>query len=154
MSRVAPQPDRPTRRRAARGTLVLGLLVCLPRLIVAWLVLPPAFDVLLVALTLLFVAGLLVIAVAVFRFQALRTDVVWPIGVVGAVAVLVSGIVVRLAPAGTAAPLDYDGGLLAPPAAIAYQYLYLLLGAMSQLGLMLIVGAVGVAITHRRSARG
>ena len=38
----------PTRRRSgAAASLVLGLLVCLPRLIVAWLVLPPAFDVVL-----------------------------------------------------------------------------------------------------------
>ncbi|WP_375387329.1 hypothetical protein [uncultured Amnibacterium sp.] len=151
MSRVAPQPDRATRLRRARGTLILGLLLCLPRAVLVWFV-SPALDLLQVVTTLVFVGGLLVIAIAIFQLRALRTEAVWPIGLIGVASVAIAAVAVLLVPPGTA-PFAYGGSLIAPPAAAAYQYGYLLLGAMSQLGLMLIVGAVGLAITHRRSRR-
>jgi hypothetical protein len=151
MSRVAAQPDESARRRTARGTLILGILICVPRLVLVWFA-RPVVDILQVATTLLFVGGLLVIAFAIFRYRSLRGPSVWPLGVAGVVCVAVAGILLKVFPAGQA-QLAYDGGVLAPPAAIAYQYFYVALGAMSQLGLMLIVGAVGVAITNRRSRR-
>lgn len=151
MSRIAAQPDPATRRRQAHGLLVLGLLACLPRVVLVWFV-SPALDIWQVVATLVFVGGLLVLALAIFQFRLLRTEVVWPIGVIGVVAVAIAAVVVLLVPPGTA-PFAYSGSLIAPPAAVAYQYLYLLLGAMSQLGLMLVVGAVGLAITHWRSRR-
>lgn len=151
MSRVAAQPDEASRRRAARGTLILGLLILLPRLVLVWFA-RPVVDILQIAATLVFVGGLLVIAFAVFRFNALHGPSVWPVGVAGVGCVLVAGVLVVLFPAGQA-QIAYDGGVLAPPSAIAYQYAYLALGAMSQLGLMLIVGAVGIAITNRRTRR-
>ena len=143
MSRVAAQPDEAARRRTARGTLLLGLLICVPRLVLVWFA-RPVVDILAVGTTLVFVGGLLVIAFGDLPVQgAARTERLAArrrrrgerAG---------RGIVLRLLPAGQA-QIAYDGGVLAPPAAIAYQYFYLLLGAMSQLGLMLIVGAVGVA---------
>jgi hypothetical protein len=151
VSRVAPQPDEASRRRTARGTLVLGVLICLPRLVLVWFA-APVVDLLQIAATLLFVGGLLVIAFAIFRFKALRGPSVWPLGVAGIVAVLVAGVLVQVFPPGRS-QIAYDGGVLAPPGAVAYQYLYVLLGALSQLGLMLVVGSVGVAISNRRSRR-
>ena len=152
MSRIAAQPDEAARRRTARGTLLLGLLILVPRLVLVWFA-RPVVDILAIGTTLVFVGGLLVVAFGVFRFKALHGPSVWPIGVAGAVSVLVAGVVLRLLPPGQA-QIAYDGGVFTPPAAIAYQYFYLLLGAMSQLGLMLIVGAVGIAITNRRSRKG
>jgi hypothetical protein len=151
MSRVAQQPDGAARRRTARGTLLLGILICVPRLVLVWFA-RPVVDILQVATTLLFVGGLLVIAFAIFRYKALRGPSVWPLGVAGVVCVLLAGILLKVFPAGQA-QLAYDGGVLAPPAAIVYQYCYVALGGMSQLGLMLIVGSIGVAITNRRSRR-
>ncbi|MBW4040892.1 MAG: hypothetical protein HIU86_02020 [Acidobacteria bacterium] len=151
MSRVAPQPDEAARRRTARGTLILGILICVPRLVLVWFA-RPVVDILQVATTLLFVGGLLVIAVAIFRYKAIRGPSVWPLAVAGVVCVLLAGVLLKVFPAGQA-QLAYDGGVLAPPAAIAYQYGYVALGGMSQLGLMLIVGAIGVGITNRRSRR-
>jgi len=151
VSRVAEQPDPATRLRRARGILVLGLLACLPRVVLVWFV-APVLDLLQVIATLVFVGGLLLVAIGVFNLRLIRTRTVWPVGVIGAVSVAVAAIVVRLVPPGTA-PFAYGGSFVAPPAAVAYQYGYLLLGAMSQLGLMLVVGAVGLAITHRRSRR-
>ena len=151
MSRLAAQPDPATRRRQARGLLVLGLAGCLPRIVLVWFV-SAALDLWQVVATLVFVGGLLVIAIAIFQLRLLRTEKVWPIGVIGAVGVAVAAVVVQLVPPGTA-PFAYGGSLIAPPAAVAYQYFYLALGAMSQLGLMLIVGAVGLAITAWRSRR-
>jgi hypothetical protein len=151
VSRVAAPPDPIASRRAAWGTLVLGVLFCLPRLVLVWFA-RAVFDVLQIGSTLLFVAGLLVIAIAIFRFRALRTERVLAIGVAGAIGVAVAAVVVAVAPPGSA-QVAYEGGLLAPPAAIAYQYLYVALGGLSQLGLMLVVGAVGVGITHWRSRR-
>jgi hypothetical protein len=151
MSRVAPQPDLPTRRRRARGTLILGILICLPRFVLVWFV-SPLFDLLQIAATLLFVGGLLVIAIGIFQLRLLTTRVVWPIGVIGALGVVAAAIIVQIAPPG-GARIAYEGSVIAPPAAVAYQYVYLVLGGMSQLGLMLIVGAVGLAITNRRSRR-
>jgi hypothetical protein len=152
VSRAAPPPDREALRRRARRFALGGLAACLPRLVLVWFVLPPAFDLLLVAVTLLFVGGLLLLAIAIFQAAALRTGRVLPIGVAGAVGVVLAGIVVRAAPAG-GSPVAYDGGVLAPGIAVLYQYAYLLLGAMSQLGLMLVVGTVGVALSRRRSNR-
>jgi hypothetical protein len=152
MSRVAPPPQKDVLRRRARRALLIGVACCLPRVVLAWLVLPPAYDLLLIAVTLLFVGGLLAIAIAVFQFVALRTERVLPVAVVGALAVLVAGVVVGMFPA-QGAPVAFDGGLIAPVAVVLHQYLYLLLGAMSQLGLMLVVGAVGVAVTRLRTRR-
>jgi hypothetical protein len=151
VSRVAQQPDEAARRRTARGTLLLGVLICVPRLVVVWFA-QPLVDILQIATTLLFVGGLLVIAIAVFRYKALRGPGVWPLAVAGVAGVIVAGVVLKVLPPGQA-QIAYDGGVLAPPAAVAYQYFYVLLGAMSQLGLMLIVGAIGVAITNRRTRR-
>lgn len=152
MSRIAPPPEPAVVRRRARRALLIGVALCLPRLVLAWLVLPPAFDLLLIAVTLLFVGGLLAVAIAVFQFVALRTERVLPIAVAGAVGVLLAGVIVTAFPA-QGAPVAFDGGLVAPAAVVLHQYLYLLLGAMSQLGLMLVVGSLGVAITRLRSRR-
>jgi hypothetical protein len=152
MSRVAPPPEPAVLQRRARRALLIGVACCLPRLVLAWLVLPPAYDLLLIAVTLLFVGGLLAIAIAVFQFAALRTERVLPIALVGVVAVVAAGVVVGLFPA-QGAPVEFDGGLVAPVAVVLHQYLYLLLGALSQLGLMLVVGSIGVAVTRWRTRR-
>jgi hypothetical protein len=80
------------------------------------------------------------------------TDRVLPLAVAGLAAVVVAGVLVRAFPA-QGAPIPFDGGLLAPVPVVLHQYLYLLLGALSQLGLMVVVGAAGRAITARRSRR-
>jgi hypothetical protein len=152
MSRVAPPPQKDVLRRRARRALLIGVACCVPRLVLAWLVLPPAYDLLLIAVTLLFVGGLLALAIGVFQYVGLRTDRVLPVGVAGALAVVAAGVLVEAFPP-QGAPVEFHGGLIAPVAVVLHQYLYLLLGAMSQLGLMLVVGAVGVAITRWRTRR-
>lgn len=152
MTRVAPPPEPAVLRRRARRAMLIGVACCLPRIVLAWLVLPPAYDLLLIAATLLFVGGLLAVAIAVFQLVALQTERVLPIAAVGALAVLLAGVLVGMFPA-QGAPVEFDGGLIAPIAVVLHQYLYLLLGAMSQLGLMLVVGSIGVAVTRWRSRR-
>jgi hypothetical protein len=146
MSRVAPPPEPAVLRRRARRALLIGIACLLPRLVLAWLVLPPAYDLLLI------VGGLLAIAIAVFQLVALRTERLLPIVVAGVAAVVVAGAVVSAFPA-QGAPVAFDGGLIAPAAVVLHQYLYLLLGALSQLGLMLVVGSIGVAVTRWRTRR-
>jgi hypothetical protein len=151
MSRVAPEADEPTRRRAARGTVILGLLLLVPRLVLAWFA-GPILDLLQVAAVLVFVGGLLVIAFGIFRYRMLRNGRIWPIAVIGAACVLLAGILVTTFPPGKA-QIAFEGGVLVPPSVIAYQYLYFALGAMSQLGLMLLVGSIGSAVVAYRSRR-
>ena len=152
MTRVAPPPEPAVLRRRARRALLIGVACVVPRLVLAWLVLPPAYDLLLIAVTLLFVGGLLAIAIAVFQFVALRTERVLPIVVAGLAGVVLAGALVSAFPA-EGAPVAFDGGLIAPAPVVLHQYLYLLLGATSQLGLMLVVGSIGVAVTRWRTRR-
>jgi hypothetical protein len=152
MSRVAPPPEPAVLRRRARRALLIGVACVVPRLVLAWLVLPPAYDLLLIAVTLLFVGGLLAVAIAVFQFVALRTERVLPIVVAGLVGVVLAGVLVRAFPA-EGAPVAFEGGLVAPAPVVLHQYLYLLFGALSQLGLMLVVGSIGVAVSRWRTRR-
>lgn len=130
---------------------MLGILICVPRLVLVWFA-RPVVDILQLATTLLLVGGLLVVAIALFRYKALRGPSVWPLGLAGVLCVLAAGVLVAVLPPGQA-QIAYDGGVLAPPAAIAYGYFYLALGAVSQLGLMLIVGTIGRAIMNARTRR-
>ena len=61
MSRGVPQPDPAVQRRGIRRLAVVGAVLCLPLVVSAWLVLPAAFDVVLLVLPFVYVAGVLVL---------------------------------------------------------------------------------------------
>ncbi|MFD1721122.1 hypothetical protein [Amnibacterium endophyticum] len=139
--------------RTVRRLLVVGVALMLPRLVLVWFLLPPAFDLLLVVATLVFVAGLFCIAAALIRHQLRRGRRLLWTGLAGLALVLLAGLVIGVAPAGGDA-VAYDGGLLTPLPVALYNYLYLAVGAASQLGLVLLLGSfatgVGRLLARRR----
>lgn len=152
MSRVAAPPSLEERRRRLHLAVLLGVVLALPRFVVAWLVLPPAFDLLLIAVTLSLVAGMVVLAASLARLWLLRSPRVLPVAITGLAVLLIAGLVVRIWPP-VGAAVAFEGGLFAPPSVALYLMLYLMLGALSQFGLFLLIGSAGLAITRTRTAR-
>lgn len=140
--------DPALRRRRILRALVIGLLLLVPRIVLAWLVLPSQYDLLQVVATLVLVAGLFVIGAAIIRLRLPRS--LLPVGLVGAGLVVLAGVVLRLLPPSGDAVV-YTRGLVAPPDRALQIWFYLLDGALWQLGLVLLVGAVGAAIARRAS---
>lgn len=137
-----------------RTALLVGGLLLVPRIGLAWIA--SADPVAQLVATLLLVAGLFVLGGALIRIWLSRHERVLPVALVGVGLVLVAGLALRVRPPGEGDPIRYSGGLLAPPAAALEQWLYLLVAAASQLGLVLLVGSVGVALARwagRRAAR-
>lgn len=153
MTGVAVPPSLEARRRRLRLAVLLGVGLSVPRFVVAWLVLPPAFDLLLIAVTLLLVAGMVVLAASLARLWLLRSPRVLPVAIAGLAALLIAGLAFRIWPPG-GPTVAFEGGVFAPPSVALYLSFYLLLGALSQFGLFMLVGSAGLAITRRgRAAR-
>lgn len=150
---AAPQ-ERDVRRRRLVRLLLVGAALTLPRFALAFFA-GPATDALQIATVLLLVVGVAVAASAVLRLWLLRSRRVLPVAGAGIAVMLVTGLVVTARPAGTD-QVAYEGGLLAPAPAVLFGVFYLALGALSQLGLFLVLGAVAAAISRwalRRAAR-
>ncbi|MDQ1530328.1 MAG: hypothetical protein QOE37_433 [Microbacteriaceae bacterium] len=141
-------------RRSARRPLVVGVLLCVPRLVLAWFLTPPALDPLQLALSFLLIAGLITIGVGLFRFLlAVRGDrTLWPLGLGGAAAVLVAGLLTPLLQPSTVA-FAYSGGPFVPPHVVLYQYAWTLVGALWVIGLVFALGAALLGLMRRRAAR-
>lgn len=142
--------DAAPRARAVRRLLTVGVVLLLPRLVLVWFLLPDAGGVLLLVATFVFVAGLFCIGGALIRRQLLRGGRLLWTGLVGLVLIVVAGAVVQAFPAGGDS-VAYEGGLITPLPVALYNYLYLAIGAASQLGLVLLIGSVGTAIGRRLS---
>lgn len=134
-------PARPARRRLA----VLGALLVLPRLVLAWL---PGLDVLQILASLLLLAGLVVLGIALLRALLARDPRrrMWPLASAGITAVLVAGfLTAALRPTAVTAA----GTGLVPAPVVLYQYGWMLVGAAWAIGLTLILGAATVAARRR-----
>lgn len=143
--------DPPARRRRIVRVLVIGVLLLVPRFALAFLA-GPATDAAQLLATLLLVAGTVVIASALTRLWLLRSSRLLPVAAAGVAALLVAGIVTGLRPPG-GAQVAYQGGLLAPLPAALYSLFYLALAALSQLGLFLLLGAFGLAVSRWAARR-
>ena len=140
--------------RGRRAALITGGVLLVPRILLALLAAPDPVAQLL--LTLLFAAGVFVIGGALVRLWLHRHSRVLPVALVGIGLVVVAGLVIQARPPGRGDGVPFSGGLLAPAPAALEQLLYLAVGGVSQLGLVLVVGAIGAAVTRwaaRRAAR-
>lgn len=140
--------------RGRRTALLVGGLLLVPRFVLAWIASPDPIAQLIA--TLLLVAGLFVLGGALIRIWGARHNRVLPVGLVGVGLVLLAGLVLRIRPPGRGAAVPYAGGLLAPAPAALEGWLYVAVAAASQLGLVLVVGSIGVALSRwaaRRAAR-
>lgn len=152
MSRPAAERGDVTRRRRLVRALGIGCLLLVPRIALAWLVLPSAYDLTQVVVTLVFVAGLFTIGVSLVRLRALDRRTLLPVAVGGLAAIVTAGLVLRAVPPSGEA-VAYTGGLIAPAQVALAQWLYLAIGALSQLGLVLLIGSVGAVLSRRFAAR-
>ncbi len=150
----APPSERSdaTRRRRLLRAIGIGCLLLVPRIALAWLVLPSAYDLTQIVVTLVFVGGLFAIGVSLVRLRALRNRSLLPVAIGGLAAIVVAGLVLRVVPPSGEA-VAYTGGLLAPAPVALAQWLYLAIGGLSQLGLVLLIGSVGAALSRRFAPR-
>lgn len=149
MTRPAGAP-----RRSFGRPLLVGVLLCVPRLVIAWFLTPPALDPLQLLLAFLLIAGLVTIGVTLFRMllAGRRERSLWPFGLAGLVAVLVAGLLTPLLQPSTVA-FAYTGGPFVPAHVVLYQYLWTLVGALWLIGLVFALGAALLGLRRRRSAR-
>ena len=152
MSRVAPPPDPEVQRRGIRRLALIGAVLCLPLVVSGFFVLPSGWDVVLLVLPFVYVAGVLVLAVAATRAWRLRSDRLLPVAAAGIGAIVVATVLFSVWPPDRAQVAFETGSVLAPIGrALHLAYLYLLAGALWQFGLFLVIGAVGAALTRWRS---
>lgn len=151
MSFPAGRSAATRRRRLVRAALI-GCLLLVPRIALAWLVLPSAYDLTQIVVTLVFVAGLFVIGASLVRLRALRNQALLPVAVGGLAAIVTAGLVLRAVPP-SGESVAYTGGLIAPAQVALAHWVYLAIGGLSQLGLVLLVGSVGAAVSRRLAAR-
>lgn len=152
MSRPGPQLDREVQRRGIRRLAVIGGVLCLPLVVSAWLVLPAGFDVVLLVLPFVYVAGVLVLAFAATRAWRLRSDRLLPLLGVAVGSVVLATVLFAVWPPDQAQVALEPGRVLAPVGrALHLTYFYLLVGAPWQFGLFLFIGVLGAAVTRRRS---
>ena len=152
MSRPAAAPGVDRQRRAIRLTLVAGVLLCVPRLVLAWFLLPSSYEIPQLIGSLLLFAGLVTIGVGLFRILWMRTGRLLPLAIGGAAAVVLAGVLTRLQPPEGAA-IAYSGGVLTPPDIVAYQYFWTVVGAVWQVGFVFVAGALLMGTTRYRAAR-
>jgi hypothetical protein len=153
MSRVAAVPGPAEQRRSIRRTAAIGVVLTLPQLVSGWLLLPSGWDLVSLLLPFLYVAGVLVLAVAATRAWRLRSDRLLPIAVAGLAAVLVATALFGAWPPDQAQYLDTGTVLVPIGRALHLTYLFVLVGALWQFGLFLLLGSLGTALTRRRSRR-
>jgi hypothetical protein len=123
----------------------VGVLLALPRLILAWFV---GLDGLQLAASFLLIAGLVTIAVALYRWLLARrpTRPLWPLAVGGIAAVLVAGL---LTPLLRGTPTAYIGNGLVPVPVVLFQYGWTVVGAVWVVGLVFALGSAVVALQRR-----
>jgi hypothetical protein len=139
---VTDAAARPGRTRLA---LVLGVLLMLPRFVLAWFL---GLEVLQLVASFLLIAGLVVIGVVLFRLLLARSPRrrLWPLGLAGVAAVLVAGL---LTPLLRGTPVAYAGGVVVPAPVVLFQYGWTLVGAVWVIGLVFAFGAVGMGLRRR-----
>lgn len=141
-------PARDTGRRRRR-LAVIGAVLVLPRLVLAWL---PGLDALQILGSLALLAGLALLGVALLRTLIARDPRrrMWPIASAGITGVLVAGwLTTSLRP--TAVTAAGDGPVPAP--VVLYQYGWTLVGAAWAIGLVLIAGSIAEALRRGRRSR-
>ncbi|GAA2751503.1 hypothetical protein [Amnibacterium kyonggiense] len=152
MSRVAPPPDPETRRRGMRRLLLVAIALCLPIIVLAWFVVPAGWDALAIITTLAYVAGVLALSVFVTSVVQLRTQRLWPRVAIAVAAVIAGAVLLQVWPPDQAQIAYASGQVLAPPErALHLTYLYVLVFAPWQLGVFVLFGTVGAALTRWRS---
>jgi hypothetical protein len=139
---VTTAPARPTARLAVLA--VTGVLLILPRLILAWFV---GVDGPQFAASFLMIAGLVMLGIALFRLLLARrpTRPLWPLATAGIAGVLVAGLVTPLL---KSTPIAYRGGIVPVPV-VLFQYGWTLVGAIWVIGLVFAMGSAVVALQRR-----
>jgi hypothetical protein len=153
MSRVAPPPDPAEQRRGIRRIALIGAVLTLPQIVSGWFVLPSGWDLVSLVLPFVYVAGVLVLAVAVTRAWRLRSERSLPIALAGVGAIVLATVLFSLWPPDPAQYLDTGTVLVPLGRAVHLTYLFVLVGALWQLGLFLLLGSIGSAVTRWRSRR-
>ncbi|MGT2425981.1 hypothetical protein [Amnibacterium kyonggiense] len=152
MSRTAPSAEPEALRRGMRRLLLIALVLCLPIIVLAWFVVPAGLDALTVVTAFAYVAGVLALSVAVTYAVRLRTLRLWPRVALAVAAVVVGAVLLRAWPPDQAQIAYAPGQVLAPPErALHLVYLYVLVFAPWQLGVFLLFGTVGAALTRWRA---
>jgi hypothetical protein len=139
---VTTAPPRPTARLT--GLAVAGVLLILPRLILAWV---PGLEPVQFAASFLMIAGLVMLGVALYRLLLARrpTRPLWPLAAAGITGVLAAGL---LTPLLRGTPTVYRGGIVPVPV-VLFQYGWTLVGAIWVIGLVFALGSAVVALQRR-----
>jgi hypothetical protein len=122
-----------------------GVLLTLPRLILAWFVVPEGLQ---FAASFLIIAGFVVLGVALHRLLLARRPArpLWPLATAGIAAVLLAGL---LTPFLHGAPVAYGGNGLVPVTAVLFQYGWTVVGGIWVMGLVFALGSAVVALQRR-----
>jgi hypothetical protein len=136
--------EAPARRVRPAVLAAAGVLLTLPRLILAWFV---GLEGLQFAASFLLIAGLVTLGVALYRLLLARrpTRPLWPLATAGVAAVLVAGL---LTPFLRGTPTAYSGGIV-PVSVVLFQYAWTLVGAVWVVGLVFALGSAVVALQRR-----
>jgi hypothetical protein len=140
---VTAVPARPARLRLL---VLVGVLLLVPRLVLAWFL---GLDVLQLIASLLLVAGLVILGVALYRLLLARnpTRPVWPPALAGAGGVLLAGL---LTPLLRGTPVAYTGSGIVPAPVVLFQYAWTLVGAVWVIGLVFVFGSLSLGLQRRR----
>ena len=133
------------RRAGPRIGVVLGVALLLPRLVLAWFL---GLDALQLVASLLLIAGLVVLGVALFRLLLARRPgrPLWPLAVAGIAGVLIAGLLTPLLRSG---PVAYSGDGMVPAPIVLFQYGWTLIGAVWVIGIVFAVGSAITALQRR-----
>lgn len=136
-------PARPARSRVLA---LVGALLLLPRLVLAWFL---GLDLLQLVASLLLIGGLVLIGVALYRLLLARDPQrrLWPLALAGVAAVLVAGL---LTPSLRGTPVAYSGNGIVPAPVVLFQYAWTLVGAVWVIGLVFVFGSLTVGLQRRR----
>jgi len=135
----------PARGSRLRLLAAVGVVLMLPRLILAWFV---GLDGLQFAASFLLIAGIVILGIVLFRLLLARrpTRPLWPLAVSGIAGVLVAGL---LTPLLRGVPTAYSGNGITPVSVVLFQYGWTVIGAIWVIGLVFAFGSVGVALQRR-----
>lgn len=137
--------DAATSRAGLRLAASVGVLLLLPRMVLAWFL---GLDVLQLIASFLLIAGLIVLGVALFRLLLARRPgrPLWPLATAGVAAVLVAGLLTPLLRNDSVA---YAGGTIVPAPVVLFQYGWTLVGAVWVIGLVFAIGSAVTALQRR-----
>lgn len=136
-------PARPAR---SRMLALVGVLLLLPRLVLAWFL---GLDVLQLVASFLLIGGLVVLGIALFRLLLARNPKrpLWPLALAGVAGVLVAGL---LTPLLRGTPVAYSGNGIVPAPVVLFQYGWTLVGAVWVIGFVFVLGSISVGLQRRR----